>query len=193
MSKQNKPKNITTLTYCQISDRPNLSRKGFTLMEVVIYLGILSMIMVGFISFFLSINSSRNKNFVMHEVQANNRIALEYITQFVKASNGINTGSSTFDSDPGILSLAMDDVAKNPTIISLDVDDGVIQVKEGASDAVAIVSGQVKVTNLVFTNLTSISTHDNVRVVYTTEYNSDGSNEEYVYSQSMTTAINVRK
>ncbi len=75
--------------------------KGFTLVELIIYIAIISIVVVGFITFTLSIINSRNKNYVVQEVQANTRTAFKLISQEILLAEGVNIGSSVFDSDPG--------------------------------------------------------------------------------------------
>ncbi|MFH1661924.1 MAG: hypothetical protein ABIA02_02415 [Candidatus Falkowbacteria bacterium] len=104
-----------------------------------------------------------------------------------------NTGESTFDSDPGVLSLSMADASKNPTIINLTADNGQIQIKEGSTDEVLITSNEVKITNLVFTDLTGTSDKENIRVQITVEFNNLGTDIDYDYSQSLQTSISLRQ
>lgn len=176
-----------------MSDKKKKSRQGFTLIEILIYITVIGGALVGFVTFSVSIANSRNKTYVVQEVQANARTSLELISQRIHAATGVNTGSSTFDSDPGVLSLSMADGAKNPTIISLTADNGRLQIREGVSGAVSITSDEVKVTNLVFTNLTPSGERANIRIAMTTEFNTDGSDIGYTYSQSTQTSVSVRQ
>ena len=168
------------------------NKKGFTLIETIIYVGIIGLILSGFISFSVVIADSRNKNYVTQEVQANFRSAFDLITKKIKEADSINVGASTFNSDPGVLSLAMDDAGENPTIINLSQDDGVLQIKEGSSEPVAIVSDEIRVTNLVFTNLSTASPRENVRIELTLEFNNQASDVEFNYSESFQTAVSLR-
>ncbi len=166
--------------------------RGFTLIETLIYITIVGLVISSFIAFSISISNSRNKTYVVQEVQANARVALDLISQRMRASNGVNIGQSTFDSDPGELSLAMTDIVKNPTVINLDQDDGILQITEGTSDPIAIISDKVKITNLVFTNLNPGGEKENIRIEITTEYNNSG-DIEYSYSQNWQTAVSIRQ
>ena len=169
------------------------NEKGFTLIETIIYVAIIGAVVTSFISFSLSISSVRNKNYVIQEVQANSRVVMNIIQQKIRLANGINIGASVFDSDPGVLSLSMADALKNPTIISLDNDDGTMQITEGASDPILITSGKVKVSNLIFTNLTPAHGKGNIGIDYKIEYNSTGTDISFNYEQSIRTAENLRQ
>lgn len=167
------------------------ANKGFTLVEMLIYMAIIGLVVVGFVNFSLSISSSRDKTYVVQEVQANSRLAFNLISQKIKLSTGVNTTTSTFLTDPGVLSLVMASSTINPTIINLDQDDGILQITEGVADPIAITSNEVKVTNLVFTNLTSDDNRENIKINFTIEYQGDSA--EYNYSQDVQTSVTSRQ
>lgn len=168
-------------------------QKGFSLIELIIYLAIVSGVVLSMVLFSLSVSGSRAKTYVAQEVQANARVALNIISQKIKLANGVNMGVSIFGLDPGVLSLSMADAAKNPTVIDLDQDNGVLQIKEGVSSPVAITSDEVKVTNLVFTNLTSTGARENIRIEFTVEYNNPSGDIRYDHSRSLQTAVSLRQ
>lgn len=168
------------------------TKTGFTLVEILIYLAIVGLVVVSFISFAVVISDSRGKAYVEQEVQANARVALNLITQKILASDGVNAGASTFDSDPGVLSLSMANGSKDPTVINLSADDGQLQIKEGSDSAVVVTSDEVRVTNLIFTDLTSTSDKENIRIELTMEY-AETDDVIYSYSQSLQTAVSLRQ
>jgi len=167
--------------------------KGFTLIETLIYLAIVALAVTSFLVFSIGIANSRTKNYVSQEVQGNSRTGLDLITQRIRAATGLNTASSTFGADPGVLSLVMADNAKNPTIIDLSADDGVLQIAEGVGSTVPITSDEVKVTNLVFGDLSASSTRENIRIEITVEYNNNSNDVEFTYTQSLQTAVSIRQ
>ena len=170
----------------------NNKSKGFTLVEVLIYIVLISGVLISFVTFLISISNSRNKVYAKQEVQANARMALNLISQTIRLANGINVASSTFAIDPGTLSLSMDEIGENPTIINLNEDDGFLQIKKGDGVAIAITSDEVKITNLVFTNLTSEDTNENVKIEITAEYRRND-NVFFEYSTNLQTTINLKR
>lgn len=171
----------------------NLNNKGFTFIETIIYIAIIGTVVASFVAFSMSISNSRNKTYVVSEVQANARIAMDLITQKIRMSSGVNIASSTFDTDPGVLSLSMTSSTLDPTIIDLTLDNGLLQIKEGANDAVSLVSNNIKITNLVFKNFTVSSTRENIGIEMTVEYNSNSDDVNFNYLQSLQTNVNLRR
>ena len=170
------------------SDHP----KGFTLVETLIYIAIIGGVIVAFVSFALSISDSRNKTYVIQEVQANARLALGVITQKIQASNGLNASSSIFGVDPGVLSLSMASSSLNPTLISLSADDGILQITEGVNMPVFLTSDEIRITNLVFINLTASSTRENVKIDLTASFASSSS-VIFQGEQSLQTSVSWRQ
>ncbi len=165
--------------------------RGFTLVEMLIYIAIFAVAISSFVFLGVTISESRNESYVVQEVQANNRMALDIISQKIRQATSVNIGSSTFGSDPGVLSLAMAEAGSDPTLINLDQDDGTLRITEGASSPVNVTSKQVTVKSLIFTNLTD-GERENIKIEMTVEYKNSG-DVEYIYSQSVQTAVSVRQ
>lgn len=166
---------------------------GFTLIEILIYIAIMGVIVTGFITFSISISNTRNKTFVVQEVHSNSRTALNLISQRIRSSTGINSASSTFGADPGVLSLSMAASFRDPTVIDLDQNDGVLRIGEATSSPVAITTDKVKITNLVFTNLTPSGERESIRVEITVEYKDSSGDIIFTYSQNSQTTVSVRQ
>ena len=113
-----------------------------------------------------------------------------HIGYFGNSGSGYET---KFGADPGVLSLVMDDVNKNPTIINLNQDDGSLQITEGAGTAMAVTSKKVKVKNLVFTDLSLASSTKNIKINMTIDYNNVNQDVKYNYSDDLETAVSFRR
>ena len=169
------------------------TKSAFTLIEVIVYMAIVGVMVGGLVSFAISITQAGSKARATEEVHANTRVALDIIGQKIRGSTGVNIGSSSFGSDPGVLSLTMADALKNPTIISLDQDNGTLQIQEGVNPPVPITSGSVYVSRLAFTNTTGGANHENVQVEIIVDYNGGAPGTGFIYSQSAHTAVSVRQ
>lgn len=168
--------------------------QGFTLIELIIYIGIAAGVLLTFTLFILHIAGTRNKTFAVEEVQASGRIALENISARIRDATGINAAGSVFGSDPGALSLAMSDVpTRNPIVIGLTADDGILQIQEGTNAPVQITSPQVRVTNLVFTDLSPVGGRRNIRIQLTVAYDNPSGDSGFSYSASWSTAVSTRQ
>jgi type II secretory pathway pseudopilin PulG len=175
---------------CQLSI---VNCSGFTLIETLIYIAIVATAVSSFVLFSISVSNSRNKTYVVQEVQANVRVALNIMSQKIRAAQSVATTTSTYDTDPGFLILNMASTTLNPTHIGLNQNDGILGIKEGNAATTSITSDEVLVTNLVFTNLTGSSTQENTRIQMTIEYNNPSGDDDFNYLQSVQTAVGVRQ
>ena len=163
------------------------TQSGFTMVETLIYISIIGGVISTFISFSLSITGTRNKTFVMQEVLANSRTALQYINQKILAASevaGPIEGNSATS-----LELEMDGIGDN---LVFSVTDGVLYVTEGTSDPIALTSSAINITDLQFTNLSEADIKDNIRINMTTAYRYN-STKEFDYSLTLRTGTSLRR
>ena len=168
------------------------AQKGFTLIESIIYIAIIGAVLAAFVNFILAVSASRNKSYAEQEVNANMRTALSVISHKIKSASGVNLGASTFGTNSGVLSLAMVSTTFNPTIISVATGTLRLQITEGAGAVQYLTSERVRVTNLMFTNLTGSSTQSNIGIDFTISYASS-SDANFNFTKSWQTSVSTRR
>lgn len=166
--------------------------RGFTLLEFLIYIALVSSILVSMALLSIQIAESRSKAVVINEVTAAARNILDIMTQRIRESEGINVGTSVFGTDPGVLSIQTNSGSTNPTIFSLSADDGTLLITEGVQPAAPLTSSVIEVTNLTFTNMTS-SGQETIRIEFDLHYTNPSGEQQYEYSAHYQTSVNVRK
>jgi prepilin-type N-terminal cleavage/methylation domain-containing protein len=167
------------------------NKQGFTLVEVMVYVAIIALMMTTLVLFSINLIQVRAKQRVIHNVEANAARIFERLADAARHAEGINTGASTFNSDPGTLSVNIVSAGVDPTIFSLTADDGVFQANEGGAGNVAITTDDVAITNLVFTNLTSVTDIGIIKVEFTVAAVNNSGNPLYSYEESFQTAIRI--
>ncbi|MFA5125034.1 MAG: prepilin-type N-terminal cleavage/methylation domain-containing protein [Patescibacteria group bacterium] len=155
------------------------NRQGFTLIELLLYLAIASVILLS-VSVFLSlILQSRVKNQTIAEVEQQGLEAMHAITQTIRNSSSVTVpivgGSSV------TLILAVPLPEKSPTVF--DLSGGALRIIEGANGAVVLTNNRVTISNLSFTNLSSTSSKDIIRVQFILKHLNPGSRNEYDYQK----------
>jgi Tfp pilus assembly protein PilW len=166
--------------------------QGLTLIETIIYISIIGIVVTSFVGFSISVSDSRNKTYSTQEVQSNMRVAVDLISQKVRSASGVDITNSNFDTHPGYLILTVASTTLNPTIIGLDTTNNTLGIKEGILATTSITSDEVNVSNLVFTNLTSSSTRENIRTQITIDF-ANSSTPQFTYSQSVQSATSLRQ
>ncbi len=163
------------------------TEKGLTLIEVLLYIAIIGMIIQGFIIFVLSIASTNSKTYVVQEVQANTRIALDMISQKIRAADDVITPSE--GNSTSTLILDMPDPSPN---LTFSIIDGILGIIEGAASSTPITSNEVDISILTFTNLAPVGEKDNIKIEITAIYRT-GESKEFQYSQTLQTSVSLRK
>lgn len=166
--------------------------KGLSLLELIIYLAIFSILLTGSIQVFLIINQARLKIDVTAEVQQNLRLALERITQEVQSSTSAIVNSSVC---PPQNNLQLSSNAKGFLITSgvLQFDPDGIGVGAAAQD---LTSAYVSVDGIgagcIFTIISNPApAKTTVQVKLKVSYNDQG-NPNLKFSAEGQTTISLR-
>jgi len=165
--------------------------RGTTLIELVLYIGLVGMILTTISMFLLNMLNARIKTSAISEITANGRLIQDRLFDSVRHAQTIDFDSSVFDVDPGVLTLNMTDPLVTPTIFSLISDDGQFQINEGGSGNIGLTSDSIHVTNLVFTNLTSEEDVGIIQVQFTLTAFNPSSDRAYDYEESFQTTLRI--
>jgi len=125
-------------------------RKAFTLIETIIYMAILVILLAVAINTLLSIIGVYKHFVVVSNIEDSAITTMERITRDIRNAESVSAGSSTFDTNPGTLTLSTLDSDGSPTTIQFAVISGAIHVTEGGTDLGPLTTGNTTITNLVF-------------------------------------------
>lgn len=170
------------------SIRKRRSGAGFTLVELLLYVA-LTTIMVGTISAFLFLMLQvRVKSQVINEVEQQGQQAMQRITQVIRKASDITVPAQGASGSSA--TLVVTPVGSSPTVF--DLSAGALRITEGVGAPVVLTNSRVTASALTFTNVSrSVSSHD-LRIQFTlTAVNSSGRNE-YDYTKTFTTTAHVR-
>jgi type II secretory pathway pseudopilin PulG len=165
--------------------------RGFTLIETILYILIIGMILSTLGLFMNHLLQARAQTHASADVITAGRTIQDVLGNAMRAAAGINTGTSTFGSDPGTLSLNMVDVSLDPMVFSLTGDDGQFQVSEAGGTNVLLTSDDVRVTNLIFNNLTGSDDTGIIQVQFTLEAVNTSGSAYFDYEQSFETTLRI--
>lgn len=158
--------------------------RGFTLIEFIIYIGILSIILVLVTGFLWAIIFGSIKESSFLEVQYSSRFALTKITQEIKKATGINNAGNNF------LSLQMADPSLDPTIF--DVNNGKLRIGQGPNPSYYnLTTDQTVVNNIRFTDLSYTNTPGAIRIEVEIEYVNPVSRIEYRALTDLKTTVSL--
>lgn len=159
--------------------KPKLSNQGFTLIEVLLYLAIASVMLFAVSGFVVMSLQSRSEGMVATEVEQQGEKIMQTITKSIRESSTI-TSPTANNSSPS-LTITTTIPATNPTVYSLN--SGILMITEGASPAVGLNGSRVTISGLTFINTSKPTTSGSIKIQFTASYNGNISRREYNYSK----------
>lgn len=165
------------------------TQSGFTIIELLLYVAISSVILL-VVSFFLQmLLESRIKNQTIAEVEQQGLQAMQLIAQIARNADIINSPSQ--GASAATLSFNTHTAGNNPTIFSI-VNDAV-SIQEGAGAVIPLTNSRVTASATAFHNLSRASTQGVIRIKFTlTHINPNGRNE-YNFSKTFYGSASLRQ
>ena len=152
---------------------------GFTLIELILYIAIVSIVMTALIPFAWNVIEGGAKSATQQEVFSNARFISERLKYEIRNASGINSVASSS------ISLSTSTPSTNPTII--DLSGGNIRIKQGTGSAINLNSTDTMISSLVFTNYTSVDNKTkHIQFVFTINSNYTGSGQRQEFKESTT-------
>lgn len=147
------------------------TQKGFSLVEMVIYVAILSIVTFVLINTFISFGDTYRQVRMHRAIDNSAYVSLERMTRDIRNATNIVVNQSTFGVSAGVLVLnTANALTSTTTSFYVDyVDSGVLKVDVNGTYSGPLTLAQVTVTNLVFNRLVSTSS-EAVKVDMTLEY-----------------------
>lgn len=164
-----------------------LRQKGYTLIELLLYVVIIGSMLVPLTMFFGLVTEARAKGQSIAEVEDQGAAVMDYITQTIRNASSITTPAAA--ASGSTLNLVYVATAQNPTIFSLN--GTTLQVKEGTGANIALTNSEVTVSNLTFTNLTRSGTSGIVRVSFTLAHVNNSNRNEFDYQKTYTSSAEI--
>jgi len=164
------------------------SEIGFTFIELILYVAIVTIILSAVVPFAWSAVETGVKSAVQQEVNANVRYISERIKYEIRNSTGINSVAAAS------ISLVTSTPATNPTII--DLSAGNIRITQGAASAVNLNSANTVINSLTFTDFTDYVSGNfktkHIRFVMTVAASFAPARQEYQDSVVVESSAEVR-
>jgi len=162
--------------------------RGFTLVETLVYLALLSMALSGFVALGISIANMRNKADAMEETNTDLRLAADTLFREIRLAKSVEIPAKGQSSN--ILKLIMSDGM--PVFFSTSTE-GRLTMTEGTEGGIRVSGPETVFTNLIFTNLGEEGTKDSLKIEMTTAYRNNSGNIIYGYSQNLETAMGLKE
>jgi prepilin-type N-terminal cleavage/methylation domain-containing protein len=170
-----------------MSNHPVIQKKkGFTLIEFVIYISIIVIVLVIVVGIIVNMSQSYQHIVVAQQISDSSATAFERITREVRNADSVDVSGSTLDSNPGALVVNTTANGTSETREFL-VSSGMIRVLEDDVDMGPLTMSDVTVSNLVFR--VSTSTYSTAVKI---EMTLDAGSGEYARSENFYSTVILR-
>ncbi len=149
------------------------SKRGFTLIEMIIYVAFLGFLMVWIIGAMVRSSTIYQATRAEREVVSNARLALERIQRVLAEADDIYTPTSRFGSDNGQLSIFTSSSAvagHTGSYVDFWLNDGRLWTKEEGQNLLPVTSPSVKVSSFFLENISQGLNKDAVKISLRVEY-----------------------
>ncbi len=167
-----------------------INNRGFSLLELLIYMAILAGFLVVLANLFFMITASSGKEEARAEVQQNLRFAIQQITTDIRSATAIT--EPVISSGGNALNITVGGIA---TIYSIS-GNGILQKTRGAvteditTDRVAISSPSA--APFVFTRVDNASAKPTVQIILEMSYNDNGK-ADFKFTDKVQTAVSLKQ
>lgn len=138
---------------------------GFTLVEITVYVAILSILTVAAVNTILIIRSSLGQIKAVRTLSQTEALVMSRITRAVRDAKSVNAAASAFDVSPGVLALTGPGIPPASRVFSLS--GGSVWLKEDALEAVALTPPGIIATSLIFRYAAASTTSQAVKIEMT--------------------------
>ena len=156
--------------------------RGFTLVEVLLYVGIFALVSGFFIGILTVVTRVQSSQTALLEVNTQLNFVLQTIQRHVRDSSHIEAQPGATENT---IKLRTKDLTKDPTYIGLS--GTAIEIKEGSGASSTITTSDVAVNDLQFVKYVSYPGHDSVQIDISMTYNT--LNPQQQVSKTLRSAI----
>lgn len=172
-----------------------INQKGFTLIEMLVYISVLTIICAAIVSFLFWAIKTNAKSRAAAEVSDNARRAMETMFYEIRQATSVYTPTSVFDVSQGQLSLETKISPPNnetKTYEDFYLADGKLYLKKEGIAPEQITSDQVRVSNLIFKYLGSSGNLASVQINLKVEYNDSSGRPEFQAEVNLISSATLR-
>ena len=172
--------------YRQVGKIQNSVQQGFSLIELIVYIGIFTVVIAVGTQLLGVSGRIRNQTEARYEVQQNIRFAVEKISENIRKASAI---SGTYPSNTLTLTISGQSVV-------FALSSGILTMQEGAGPVQSLTTGDVLVSAFgggnLFTKIDNPSpAKSTVQIKMKVDYNDLG-RPDFIYGQEMQTTVSFR-
>ena len=130
----------------------NKKTAGYTLLETVVYVGILSVLLLAIFTLLFSITRAFAESRVYNQVEISATTAMERMVREIRTANSVDLGNSIFDDNSGQLQLNTTEEDGTPKTVQFyhDSTNKTVNFVDNGADEGTLTGNDVNITKLLF-------------------------------------------
>lgn len=173
----------------------NMTQKGFSLLETIVYLGILGIIISSVVYFFTAAAHSSAKIKSQREVFNNLQAAMDRLAYEIKGAKGVYLPTSILNIHPGQLSLETEKqppTGETASYLDFYICQNRLCLKRESQNPVFLTSEKTEIANLIFELIATASAVPSIQVNLKIDHKNPSGRKEFTASASTTMAVSLR-
>jgi len=126
---------------------------GFTLIEMIVYVAILSAVFILVVNTILIVSRSYSAIKVTSDINSSASISLERLIREIRLASGVDTIQSNLGTHPGRLFLNTVDSLGAPMTLDFYIENNLLKLKKNGVLSGTLVRDNIQVTNLIFRHI----------------------------------------
>ena len=164
-------------------------KPGFTLIEVMLYLAIASVIVFGFVTLLFALLETRVKSETITDIDQQQMFVMQLINQEIRNASSV-VSPPTGMSDSALI-LETSSTTTNPIIFQLS-SQGFLQMSEAGAVTTTLTDSSIIITDLLFNNYSAPSTPGSIRTGFVMTHVNPSLRQEYTFARQATSTASLR-
>ncbi len=131
------------------------TKKGFSLIEMLVYLAIFTVMSVVVINSFIVVVSSFTTTRTNRDLLESGSTVMERISREIRLAKSVDMVNSTLGSSPGVLQLNSVDSLGANTLVKFQTSSGSLNLYQGGALSGNLLGQKIIVTNLIFRRMST--------------------------------------
>jgi len=161
------------------------NKKGFSLVEMLIYIAILVLMLFVIVNILQTMVSSQRTLKTSKALENSGIFSLERMVREIRNAENVNTLQSALGNNPGVLVLSGTDEDGNPRTVKFLISGGLLTVEENGVSEGALTQVGTNITSLIFNHIITDNS-EAVRIQMTVE---SGTGSNYRSENFYSTAV----
>lgn len=155
-----------------------MKKNGFTLIEIILYIGIVSFLLISIIIFLSTSLSSRIKNQTIIEVENQGKHIISIINQEIREAREIISPL------PGSGSNSLNLISNNGNNLIINLNNSKVTLTINTNEPISLNNNLVAVSDLSFFNYSQTDNTHLIQTTFTINKLSSSTRQEYIYEKN---------